>query len=47
MKASIFTILILFVVSSSYYSSDHRKHISLNGVWGIAKTNSFGGLPSE
>ena len=47
MKNSIISLLILFVVSSCHHPADHRKQISLNGEWGIAKTDSFAGIPSE
>jgi len=47
MKYTIIGLLILFVVSSCHQPVDHRKQISLNGVWEIAKTEVFAGLPTQ
>lgn len=45
MKYSIIGLLILSIVSSCHQPADHRKQISLNGKWEIAKTDLRAVIP--
>jgi beta-galactosidase len=47
MKNLITSLIILIIFSSCELQVNHRKEISLNGVWQIAKTDSFAEIPSE
>jgi len=46
MKNTMIGLLILLAISSCNQAADHRKQISLNGEWAIAKTGSFEEFPS-
>lgn len=45
MKYTIIALFLIFLISSCQQTVEHRKQISLNGVWEIAKTEVTAGMP--
>jgi beta-galactosidase len=47
MKSSPILLLIIIILTGCQQNKEHRKDISLNGTWEIAKTNSFSVIPDR